>query len=344
MTIITREQYESEEQTRLQPLAAHSADTRGREVPLPADPYRTAYQRDRDRIIHCKAFRRLSHKTQVFLAPEGDHYRTRLTHTLEVAQIGRSIARALRLNEDLVEAIALGHDLGHTPFGHIGEDALNASLLEIAADYPEVPVPFHHNLQSLRIVEHLEYEGKGLNLTYEVRDGIRNHTGDTLPETLEGQIVRIADRIAYINHDIDDSIRGGVLSEADLPKAPTDVLGHHHGARITTMVTDMVETSHDSDRIRMSEPVWDAMMELRSWLFDHVYLSDRAKAEEPKAFGVVHSLFGYYMTHAEALPAEHRPTDPARLPQAVTDYVSGMTDRFALRQFESLFMPKNWMF
>lgn len=344
MTIITREQYEAEEQRRLQPRAAHSADTRGREIALPPDQYRTEYQRDRDRIIHCKAFRRLSHKTQVFLAPEGDHYRTRLTHTLEVAQIGRSIARALRLNEDLAEAIALGHDLGHTPFGHIGEDALNASLLEIAEDYPDAPGPFHHNLQSLRIVERLEYEGKGLNLTLEVRDGIRNHTGDTLPQTLEGQIVRIADRIAYINHDIDDSIRGGVLSETDLPTGPTEVLGHHHGARITTMVTDMVETSHESDEIRMSEPVWDAMMELRSWLFDHVYLSDRAKAEEPKAFGVVHSLFRYYMEHPDALPAEHRPVDPTRLPQAVTDYVSGMTDRFALRQYESLFMPRNWMF
>ncbi len=344
MTIITREQYEAEEQSRLQSRAAHSADSRGRKIELAPDPYRTAYQRDRDRIIHCKAFRRLSHKTQVFLAPEGDHYRTRLTHTLEVAQIGRSIARALRLNEDLTEAIALGHDLGHTPFGHIGEDALNAALTEIADEYPHVPVPFHHNLQSLRIVEHLEYAGKGLNLTYEVRDGIRNHTGDGLPATLEGQIVRIADRIAYINHDIDDSIRGGVLSESDLPSGPTDVLGHHHGARITTMVTDMVESSHESDRIRMSEPVWDAMMELRAWLFDHVYLSDRAKAEEPKAFGVVHELFRYYIEHPDALPAEHRPDESAGLPQAVTDYVSGMTDRFALRQYEHHFMPRNWMF
>jgi len=344
MTIITREEYEAEEQRRLQSRAARSAETRGREVTLPLDPYRTEYQRDRDRIIHCKAFRRLSHKTQVFLAPEGDHYRTRLTHTLEVAQIGRSIARALRLNEDLAEAIALGHDLGHTPFGHIGEDALNAALEELGSEWPAVPVPFHHNLQSLRIVEHLEYEGKGLNLTWEVRDGIRNHTGPDLPATLEGQIVRIADRIAYINHDIDDSIRGGVLREADLPAHATDVLGHHHGARITTMVTDMVEASHDWDTICMSDEVWGAMMELRAWLFDHVYLSDRAKAEEPKAFGVVHALFRYYIEHPDALPAEYRPEDREHLPQAVTDYVSGMTDRFALRQYESLFMPRNWMF
>ncbi len=344
MTIITREEYEADEERRLQGRAAKSSATRGRERELELDPYRTEYQRDRDRIIHCKAFRRLSHKTQVFLAPEGDHYRTRLTHTLEVAQIGRSIARALRLNEDLTEAIALGHDLGHTPFGHIGEDALNAALSEIADDYPDVPVPFHHNLQSLRIVERLEYEGSGLNLTWEVRDGIRNHTGDDIPVTLEGQIVRIADRIAYINHDIDDSIRGGVLQEIDLPRGATDVLGHHHGARIMTMVTDMVETSHDADRIRMSPRVWDAMMELRAWLFDNVYLSDRAKAEEPKAFGVVSALFRYYMEHPDAMSAEFRPQQRDETPQAVTDYVSGMTDRFALRQYEALFMPKNWMF
>lgn len=344
MTIISREQYEAEEAKRLSPRAALAARSRGRETFQPPDAYRTEFQRDRDRIIHCKAFRRLSHKTQVFLAPEGDHYRTRLTHTLEVAQIARSIARALRLNEDLTEAIALGHDLGHTPFGHIGEDALNDALAVCAADYPKAPVPFRHNLQSLRIVERLEYEGKGLNLTWEVRDGIAHHTGSEPAATLEGQIVAIADRIAYINHDIDDAIRGGVLTEEDLPSSSTDVLGHHHGARITTMVNDLLAESEDADAIRMSQPVWDAMIALRAWLFDNVYLSGKAKTEEPKAYRVVQMLFQHYMTYPEELPEEYRPTGDGELPQRVTDYVSGMTDRFALRAFEKLFVPKNWMF
>lgn len=344
MSIITREQYEAEEHRRLQERAAFADATRGRERELSLDAYRTEFQRDRDRIIHCKAFRRLSHKTQVFLAPEGDHYRTRLTHTLEVAQIARSIARALRLNEDLTEAIALGHDLGHTPFGHIGEDALSSCFEAIRGQFENVPDTFHHNLQSLRVVEVLEYEGKGLNLTWEVRDGIANHSGALRASTLEGQIVAIADRIAYINHDIDDAIRGGVLSEDDLPPGPTAVLGHHHGARITTMVNDMTRTSDDADEIRMSPEVWDAMMELRSWLFENVYLSGRAKAEEPKAFGVVKALFEYYLEHPEALADEFTPATSADIVPCVTDYVSGMTDRFALRQFENLFMPRNWMF
>lgn len=344
MTIITREQYENQERSRLQERAAFSAATRGREQPLELDLYRTEYQRDRDRIIHCKAFRRLSHKTQVFLAPEGDHYRTRLTHTLEVAQIARSIARALRLNEDLTEAIALGHDLGHTPFGHIGEDALTACLDSIRSEFPDAPKRYAHNLQSLRVVERLEYEGKGLNLTWEVRDGIANHSGSLKAATLEGRIVAVSDRIAYINHDIDDAIRGGVLTEDALPVGPADVLGHHHGARITTMVTDLIETSHDSSEIRMSPPVWDAMMELRSWLFDHVYLSGKAKAEEPRAFGVVDKLFHHYLEHPETMPEEYSTVSRSDLPQAVTDYVSGMTDRFALRQFESIVMPRKWLF
>ena len=344
MLIVTREQYEADERARLSPRAAFADSTRGRVRPLDVDAYRTEFQRDRDRIIHCKAFRRLSHKTQVFLAPEGDHYRTRLTHTLEVAQIARSIARALRLNEDLTEAIALGHDLGHTPFGHIGEDALTACFASVAGTYPNVPVRYEHNVQSLRVVEYLEYQGKGLNLTWEVRDGIANHSGSLKAATLEGQIVAVADRIAYINHDIDDAMRGGVLTEEELPGAPTHLLGHHHGARITTMVTDLVQTSVDADEIRMSEPIWNAMMELREWLFENVYLHGKAKTEEPKAFGVVRSLFEYYLEHPEALAEEHRPTSDADLVQRVTDYVSGMTDRFALRQFENLFVPKNWMF
>ncbi|MHB9004037.1 MAG: deoxyguanosinetriphosphate triphosphohydrolase [Coriobacteriia bacterium] len=342
--ILSREAYEAAEPGRLSPRAAFSSATRGRQTPLPLDHFRTEYQRDRDRIIHCKAFRRLSHKTQVFLAPEGDHYRTRLTHTLEVAQIARSIARALRFNEDLTEAIALAHDLGHTPFGHIGEDALTECYAKIRADYADVPEKFRHNIQSLRVVEHLEYEGKGLNLTWEVRDGIENHSGSLRASTLEGQIVATADRIAYINHDIDDAIRGRVLSEAELPAGPTEVLGHHHGARITTMVNDMVAASEDADEIRMSEPVWTAMMELRDWLFDNVYLSDRAKAEEPKALGIIKQLFDYYLEHPGEMPEEYAVGDSAQLPQRVTDYVSGMTDRFALKQFERLFVPQNWMF
>ncbi|MFA5845139.1 MAG: deoxyguanosinetriphosphate triphosphohydrolase [Coriobacteriia bacterium] len=341
--ILTREAAEAQEHERLAPQAAFSDASRGRDTPLEPDPLRTEFQRDRDRILHCKAFRRLSHKTQVFLAPEGDHYRTRLTHTLEVAQIARSIARALRLNEDLAEAIALGHDLGHTPFGHIGEDALSEKLAAVAAKYPGTVHPYRHNEQSLRIVERLEYGGKGLNLTWEVRDGIARHTGKERASTLEGRVVATADRIAYVNHDIDDAMRAGVLAEADLPEAPTDVLGHTHGARITTMVRDMVDASADLEDIRMTPRVWDAMMELRAFLFDHVYLGSEAKVEEPKAFGLVASLFDHYMAHPEDLPEEHRAASDDELPLRVTDYIAGMTDRFAIRCHERFFLPKSWM-
>ncbi len=341
--IITRETYEAAERSRLSPRAAFSDATRGRERPLGPDEYRTDYQRDRDRIIHCKAFRRLSHKTQVFLSPEGDHYRTRLTHTLEVSQISRSIARALGLNEDLAEAIALGHDLGHTPFGHTGEDALNDALPTIRNRWPNAPERFRHNEQSLRIVEHLEYEGKGLNLTWEVRDGILGHTGGHVPSTLEGQIVRISDRIAYVNHDIDDAIRGGVLSEDELPTGPVEILGTNHGARIRTMVQDMIATTAVSDNARMSPAIWDAMMELRRFLFDRVYFSAKAKAEEPRANHVVQALFFHYLEHPGELPDDERPRDEDALPQAVIDYVAGMTDRFAIRDFERLFVPKKWL-
>ncbi|MDO8879956.1 MAG: deoxyguanosinetriphosphate triphosphohydrolase [Coriobacteriia bacterium] len=339
---LSREAYESAEAARLSSRAALSSATRGREREVAPDPYRTDYQRDRDRIIHCKAFRRLSHKTQVFLAPEGDHYRTRLTHTLEVSQIARSVARALALNEDLTEAIALGHDLGHTPFGHIGEDALNDALAAIRDEYPNVPYPFRHNLQSSRIVETLEYEGRGLNLTWEVRDGIRCHTGSTRAGTLEGQIVAIADRVAYVNHDIDDAIRAGVLTEDDLPQAPCGVLGHTHAQRITTMVRSLVETTAVSETVTMASDVYRAMMDLRSFLFDHVYLSPDAKAEEPKAYGVVQTLFTHYLTNTDDLPEDERPEDDDHLVQAVTDYVSGMTDRFAIRTYERLMIPSRW--
>ncbi|MDP2299187.1 MAG: HD domain-containing protein, partial [Actinomycetota bacterium] len=269
-------------------------------------------------------------------------YRTRLTHTLEVSQIARSVARALGLNEDLTEAIALGHDLGHTPFGHIGEDALNDALAAIRDEYPNVPYPFRHNLQSSRIVETLEYEGRGLNLTWEVRDGIRCHTGSTRAGTLEGQIVAIADRVAYVNHDIDDAIRAGVLTEDDLPQAPCGVLGHTHAQRITTMVRSLVETTAVSETVTMASDVYKAMMDLRSFLFDHVYLSPDAKAEEPKAYGVVQTLFTHYLTNTDDLPEDERPEDDDHLVQAVTDYVSGMTDRFAIRTYERLMIPSRW--
>lgn len=340
--IMTRQAYEAAEEQLLSPHAALSSRSKGRERPTGEDPYRTDFQRDRDRILHSKAFRRLSHKTQVFLAPEGDHYRTRLTHTLEVAQIARTVARALRLNEDLTEAIALGHDLGHTPFGHIGEMALNDALKAVKREHPKAPYPFRHNLQSLRIVEQLEYDGKGLNLTWEVRDGIRCHTGKRRASTLEGQVVAICDRIAYVNHDIDDAMRGGVLTEQELPQSPVELLGHTVNQRITTMVTSLVETTAESGSVRMADDVYKAMMDLRSFLFDHVYLSPNAKAEEPKAYHVVKTLFEHYMAHPEALPADEVPQDHDELAQSVTDYVSGMTDRFAIRTYEKLMIPSRW--
>lgn len=344
LNAMPRAEIEALEHRTLSPLATFADKSRGRARPLELDPYRTEFQRDRDRIIHCKAFRRLSHKTQVFLAPEGDHYRTRLTHTLEVSQISRSIARALGLNEDLTEAVALAHDLGHTPFGHTGEAALDGALrARHSVDSSSRPAFYRHNVQSLRIVEHLEYEGKGLNLTWEVRDGIIRHTGDELPATLESRIVRIADRIAYVNHDIDDAVRAGVLSEADLPPDALSVLGRHHGARITTMVSDMIATSGASGDIAMSPEVWDAMMELRAFLFENVYFSERAKAEEPKASRVVGMLFDHFLADTDELPVEERPASTADAAQAVVDYVAGMTDRYAIREFERIFVPRKWL-
>jgi dGTPase len=274
--------------------------------------------------------------------PEGDHYRTRLPHPLEVSQIARSVARALNLNEDLTEAIALGHDLGHTPFGHIGENALNDALKIAHRRDMNAPAAYHHNLQSLRIVERLEYEGKGLNLTWEVRDGIRCHTGRKRASTLEGQIVAIADRVAYVNHDIDDAIRAGVLTEDDLPKGACDVLGATINERITTMVTSLVTATAASPTVTMADDVYKAMMDLRSFLFDHVYLSPNAKAEEPKAYNVVRTLFDHYMAHPGDLPPDERPASDADLARAVADYVSGMTDRFAIRTYEQLMIPSRW--
>ena len=330
------------QEVRLSDDACHSSDSEGRLGPIDDDVLRTDFQRDRDRIIHTKAFRRLSHKTQVFLAPEGDHFRTRLTHTLEVSQIARTAARALSLNEDLTEAIALGHDLGHTPFGHCGEAALTACLEEAWKQgicQGEQPPVFLHNEQSLRVVDLIENGGKGLNLTAEVRDGIVHHTGDVRPSTLEGRIVAIADRIAYVNHDIDDAIRAGILSEENLPDATHAVLGKSPSERIDTLVVDLVGTSLSEGDIRMSPAVWDAMMELRSFLTEWVYRSPRVLAEVEKADHVVRQLFAYFMDHPELVSEDCRalsPNDPVR---AVTDYIAGMTDRFATQMYKRLFIP-----
>jgi dGTPase len=328
-----RERTEEIERDTLSPHAALASASKGRERDDPQDPLRTCYQRDRDRIVHSKAFRRLKHKTQVFLAPEGDHYRVRLTHTLEVGQIARTAARALRLNEDLTEAIALGHDLGHTPFGHLGEQALT----------PFLGRPFRHNEQSLRIVDHLENDGRGLNLTWEVRDGIVNHTWSMpQPSTAEAQVVRYADRIAYINHDVDDAVRAGVLGEGELPSEALTVLGRTHSERINTLVTDLVEHSDEGREVRLSEDVFRALDVMRDFLFDRVYLRDEARAEQDKAIGLVRTLFAYYLDHPDDVPEEYHRA-PGDLPTRVADYIAGMTDRFALRVYEQLFLPQGWL-
>jgi len=328
-----RERTEEIERATLSPRAVLVAESKGRERPEEPHPLRTAFQRDRDRIVHAKAFRRLKHKTQVFLSPEGDHYRVRLTHTLEVSQVARTAARALRLNEDLTEAIALGHDLGHTPFGHLGEDALS----------PFLEHPFRHNEQSLRIVDFLENDGRGLNLSWEVRDGILNHPWSTpMPATLEAQVVRFADRIAYVNHDVDDAVRAEVLSIGDLPPEVLEVLGETHSDRIDTLVGDLVAESEDATEIRMSPPVLEAMTALRSFLFERVYLRGEVLHEHEKAVGVVRALFAYYLDHPEHVPGEHRQA-PGDLPTHVADYIAGMTDRYALRTYEQLFLPQGWL-
>ena len=342
MRIIHREDQEERAHEALSPDASFADESEGRARSAEPDILRTDYQRDRDKILHTKSFRRLSHKTQVFLAAEGDHFRTRLTHTLEVAQIARTIARALGLNEDLTEAISLGHDLGHTPFGHTGEEALARSIARhrgIDPASPEAEALYRHNEQSLRVVERIENGGKGLNLTPEVRDGILNHTGDLRAETLEGRIVGTADRIAYVNHDIDDAIRAGILSEGDLPDTTHAVLGPDHSSRIQTLVMDMVETSAAADDIRMSDSVWDAMMELRAFLFARVYTAPVVMAEVDKATRLVGALFDYYVAHTEEVPEEYRAIAEGDDLRAVTDYVAGMTDRFAKNLFQQLFIP-----
>lgn len=326
-----RERLIEEEKSRLSEYAVCSADSRGRLSEESPCPYRTEFQRDRDRIIHCNSFRRLKHKTQVFLSPLGDHYRTRLTHTLEVSQIARTIARALRLNEDLTEAISLGHDLGHTPFGHAGERVLN----EIT------PFGYKHYLQSVRVVHRLEKNGKGLNLTYEVKNGIACHSAKLVADTLEGRIVKISDKVAYINHDIEDAIRAGVLSEADLPWDAVYILGRKKSERISTIIASIVENS--TDDIRMSPEVEKAHRILKQFMFDSVYTNPVAKGEEGKAQGIIEKLYQYYSDNVDKLPAFFKEiADQDGVPRAVCDYISGMTDQFAVTQFKELFIPKSW--
>lgn len=319
-----------EKQT-LSPFAALSGNSAGREHPITECDMRTCYQRDRDRIIHCKSFRRLKYKTQVFLAPVGDHYRTRLTHTLEVAQVARTIARCLRLNEDLTEAIALGHDLGHTPFGHIGERTLDRLM----------PEGFRHNEQSLRVVRVLEKDGKGLNLCRETMDGILTHSGKQEPITLEGSCVRRADRIAYINHDIDDAIRGGILKPTDLPARCLKVLGDTHGQRIETMIRDIVTESWMKPCICMSEEVEEAADELRTFLFDRVYNDSWRSREEKRCDSLLEKLFEYFMENPSRLPPEYIEicyTEGSQ--RAVCDYIACMTDRFAMDTFREIYLPE----
>lgn len=324
---------ERERQT-LSPRATKSYETKGRVRPIPPCTVRTEFQRDRDRIIHCKSFRRLMHKTQVFLSPEADHYRTRLTHTLEVTQIGRTIARALDLNEDLTEAAALGHDLGHTPFGHAGERVLRRLFSE----------GFNHNEQSIRVVEKLENNGQGLNLTEEVRDGILHHTGGSGDAaTLEGSIILFADRIAYINHDIDDACRAGILSEDDIPPILRKTLGSSHGQRIDTMTKSVIKASEENDKIVMEKEIYDATLELRKFLFENVYTNPVAKGEEGKAEELLAALYQYFVEKPELLPKEQKKwLDTEGVQRVVCDYVAGMTDRYAVTLYRQLFIPKMW--
>ncbi|WP_326908983.1 deoxyguanosinetriphosphate triphosphohydrolase [Sedimentibacter sp. MB31-C6] len=332
-----RESYEQFEIEHLSSKAAKSRFTKGRKIEETKCEIRTDYQRDRDRIIHSKAFRRLKHKTQVFLSPEKDHYRTRLTHTLEVSQISRTIARSLKLNEDLTEAIALGHDLGHTPFGHTGERILN-DLIKSG---------FKHNEQSLRVVDFLEIRNgkQGLNLTYEVRDGILKHPKDYKPETLEGQIVSISDRIAYINHDIDDAIRANIINQKQIPDKFLNLLGNTHGERINTMIINIIENSKNESDIKMSEEIAKATSELRDFLFENVYYNKIAKSEEDKTTFIVEKIFEYYINHFDALPDYYLKIyneNNFTKNEVIKDYIAGMTDNYAMNIFEKLYIPKPW--
>ena len=330
--VTPREQYEQMEREWLSPLAAKASESQGRVREEAPCEYRTVFQRDRDRILHCKSFRRLKHKTQVFLSPEGDHYRTRLTHTLEVAQIARTIARALRLNEDLTEAIALGHDLGHTPFGHAGERALNLHM----------DAGFHHYEQSVRVVELLENDGKGLNLTAEVRNGILCHTKGKEALTLEGRVVRIADQVAYINHDMDDAMRAGVLSESDVPADIRKALGDSRAERIDTLVTAIIHGSH-GEYVGLDEKTQVYFDSLHAFMFESLYYNPIAKSEENKVDSFVGALFDHFCAAPERLPQEyHHILQTEGAQRAVGDYIAGMTDNYALDVYSSLFVPSGW--
>ena len=330
-----REELERLEHRRLNPLAAFSDRSTGRPRPEPEreEDVRTCYQRDTDRIVHSKAFRRLMNKTQVFLNPEGDHYRTRMTHTLEVTRIAKTVTRALGLNEDLAEAIAMGHDLGHTPFGHAGEAALTECWGR----------PFRHNEQSLRVVDILEKDGQGLNLCNEVREGIVGHTGPVIPKTLEGQIVRRADQIAYVNHDIDDAIRAGILTAEDIPRDIAAILGENQRDRINTLVCDMIFTSREAGSICMTQEIQKALADLRSFMFARVYHNPVAKGEESKAKDMLQMLFRFYVDHPEQLPADFQPQlSFDGLGRTVCDYIAGMTDNYAIEKFNEIFVPSGW--
>ena len=335
--LILREDIERRERESLSPFAALAAESRGRKTPEEKCPLRTDFQRDRDRIVHSKSFRRLMHKTQVFLAPEGDHYRTRLTHTLEVAQIGRTISRCLGLNDDLTEAIALGHDLGHTPFGHSGESILDQCHSG----------GFRHNVQSLRVVDYLERRagGKLMNLTEEVRDGILNHTGDTIPFTLEGQAIRFSDRIAYINHDIDDAIRGGIILQSDIPSDCAEFLGPDHGSRIHTLVMDLVKNSQGQDKLRMSDECLFYMNKLRAFMFERVYYNTNVKkVEDLEEIGtMIHFLYDFYKENPDQLPEEFRIMIPEwGAEELVKDHIAGMTERYAKTVYARIKNRKNY--
>lgn len=332
-----RESIEKREYEILSPLACKAADSKGRAFAEEKCEYRTDFQRDRDRIVHSKAFRRMIHKTQVFLAPEGDHYRTRLTHTLEVAQISRTVARILAYNEDLTEAIALGHDLGHTPFGHVGEKVLNNIH----------PGGFQHNVQSLRTVDVIEDtpRRRGLNLTWEVRDGILNHRGSVTPMTLEGQIVKICDRIAYVNHDIDDAIRSEVIVFEDLPEREIEILGDTHSERINNLIVDLCKNSEGKDIISLSPEFAQALNNMRTWLFANVYNSDkvRGSSDLDKVERIISSLYSYYIEHSDEIPGVYKQIEAEEGTEiAVKDLISGMTDRYALNLYDKLFVPQGW--
>lgn len=327
------EMFIEREKTFLSPYAFLTSETKGRDKPCPPCPNRTEFQRDRDRILHCKSFRRLMHKTQVFFSPEDEHFRTRMTHTLEVTQIARIIARALRLNEDLCEAAALGHDLGHTPFGHSGEYAMQITYSK----------DFTHYKQSLRVVEFLENDGEGLNLTWEVKDAILNHSGSNEASTLEGIVVKLADRIAYINHDIDDAIRAGVLTINDIPKEIIKTLGRGHSERINTMVRSVIDESYEKPFVKMSDEISEATNELRSFMFESVYHNRTVKAEEDKAIDMIKTLFEYYKKNHVEMPKLYRDNcEKDGIDRSVCDYISSMTDRYAIKTFSQLYVPDIW--